>query len=99
MATTSYRRIESVELTIAIIKYMAQKVQPVSGNEIAEALAKPHGTVMCHLATLEEGGFVKRAGGGFEIGIYLGVIWASIKSSRQARISEAHSDLNKITIE
>ncbi|MFH1157083.1 MAG: hypothetical protein V1793_25075 [Pseudomonadota bacterium] len=96
---TTYRRIKSVELTISILKFMAQEIQPVSGNEIADALNEPHGTIMCHLVTLEDGGLVKRVYDRFEIGIYFGVLWAAIKSSRQARISESNSDLNKITIE
>ena len=57
---STYKRIKSVELTIAILKFMAQEIQPVSGKEIAEALNEPHGTIMCHLATLEEGGFVRK---------------------------------------
>ncbi len=93
-----YRRIKAVELTISILKYMAQKVQPVSGQEVAKALGESHGTIMCHLTTLEDGGFVKRVGEGFEIGIYLGVFWASIQTSRKSRISKAQADLEKIKI-
>ena len=96
---TTYRRIKSVELTISILKFMAQEIQPVSGKEIASALEEPHGTIMCHLSTLEEGGFVKRVYDRYELGLYLGVIWTSIKTSRSARINEAQNDLNKITIE
>lgn len=93
---STYKRIKSVELTIAILKFMAQEIQPVSGKEIAEALNEPLGTIMCHLATLEEGGFVRKVYDRYEIGIYFGVLWTSIKASRDARINEAQSDLEKI---
>lgn len=94
----SYRRIKSVELTMAILKFMAQEVQPVSGKEIAGALNEPHGTIMCHLVTLEEGGFVKRVYDRYEIGVYLGVLWASIRASREAMAESAERDLHKIGV-
>jgi len=95
----SYRRIKSVELTIAILKFMGQEVQPVSGNEIAKALGEPHGTIMCHLVTLEDGGFVKRVYDRYEIGIYFGTLWTSLKISRQARANDAQMDLKQIGVE
>ena len=94
----SYRRIKSVELTISILKFMAQEIQPVSGKEISQAIGEPHGTIMCHLVTLEEGGFVKRVYERYEIGVYLGVLWASIKASREAMADSSNSDLKKIGV-
>lgn len=95
----SYRKIKSVELTIAILKFMGQEIQPVSGQEIATALGEAHGTVMCHLVTLEEGGFLRKVYDRYEIGLYLGVLWTSIKASRDARVNDAKSDLKKIGAE
>lgn len=92
----SYRRIKSVELTISILKFMAQEVQPVAGQEIAQALGEPASTIKCHLVTLEDGGFVKQVYDRYEIGIYFGTLWESIRASREARINEAEADLEKI---
>ncbi len=95
---TTYRRIKAVELTISVLKCLAQKVRPISGQEVAESLGESYNTIMCHLTTLEDGGLVKRVGDSFELGIYFGVFWASIQTSRRSRISEAQADLEKIKI-
>jgi len=94
----SYKKIKSVELTIAILKFMGQEVQPVSVNEIEQALGEPAATLRCHLVTLEKGGFVKQVYDRYEIGIYFGTLWASIKASREARINDAGNDLAKIGV-
>ena len=52
MAT--YQRINAVKVTVTILRYLAEQKQPVSGQDIAAAIGVPHGTVMCHLATLED---------------------------------------------
>lgn len=96
---TSYKRIDAAKTTIDILKFMAQEVRPVSGKEIAQALGKPHGTVMCYLVTLEDGGFVKRVYDRYEIGVYLGVVWESIRLSRESRINAAQRDLGRIGVE
>ncbi|WP_035238102.1 helix-turn-helix domain-containing protein [Desulfobacter vibrioformis] len=93
---TSYRKLAAVEKTIAILKFMAQEVQPVSATEIANAVGEPFGTVMCHLATLEEGGLVRKVYERYELGIYWGVIWESIKQSRMSMRNLANNDLEKI---
>ncbi len=93
---SSYNKIGAVQKSIAIMKFMAREVQPVSPTEIANAVEIPFHTVMCHLSTLEEGGFVKRVYERYELGIYLATIRASLKRSRELTKASADKDLDLI---
>ncbi len=77
---STYRRIAAVELTTRILKMLADQKQPVGGQEVARALDEKHGTVMCHLATLEDAGLVRRIGEHYELGMQLALFWARKKS-------------------
>ena len=66
---TTYKRIEAVKKAGEILKYLANQKEPVNGPAIATAVNLPVGTVMCHLATLEDLGFVRTLGDRFEIGM------------------------------
>jgi DNA-binding IclR family transcriptional regulator len=92
----SYTKIGAVEKAIEIIKFMAQEIQPVSPTEISNAVGMKFGTVMSHLATLEAGGLVQKRYERYELGVYLGVVWESIKQSRTSMRNFAHNDLEKI---
>jgi len=81
------------------LKFMANEIQPVSGKEISEALKEPHGTIMCHLVTLEEGGFVRKVYERYELGLYLATIRTSVKRSRELMIDRASRDLGQINEE
>ncbi len=90
----TYRRIKAVELTTAIIKYLAQQSEPVNASQIAGEVGDAYGTVMCHLATLADAGFVKQSGGDWELGLYLGVAWARLRRVREQTITQARQELN-----
>jgi len=92
----SYKRIGSVALAIDIMKFIGGSNRRVSIQEIIEAMASNRDTITRQLLTLEEGGFVQRHGEGWEIGIYIGVFWMSIKASRESTIKQAQADLDQI---
>ena len=60
---TTYRRISAVTVAVRILRFMSEQRDMVSGQEIARAIEMPHGTVMCHLATLEDERLVRSVGG------------------------------------
>lgn len=76
----SYRKIDAVTKTLEILEFLATQREPISGPDIARAVDLPVGTVMCHLATLEEKNFIRRAAGSYELGMGAATIWARKKS-------------------
>ncbi|MCF6267757.1 MAG: IclR family transcriptional regulator [Desulfuromusa sp.] len=92
----TYKRIAAVELTTRIIKMLADQKEPVGGDAVAKSLDEKHGTVMCHLATLEDAGFVRKVGGHFELGDALALFWARRKSQLESMIDNARHKLNQL---
>ena len=92
----SYRRIKSVQLTMDVIKFIARQEKPVTGNVIAKGLGASVETVMCHLTTLEEGGFVQEDSGQYSLGVYMAVIRQSVKRRLESTIEQAQKDLDLI---
>lgn len=84
MSKNSYNRIAAVEKACAILTVLAEAKEPLSGNEVAIRVQLPMGTVMCQLATLADAGFVQEIGGGWRLGMKLGVFWARIRSGLEA---------------
>lgn len=97
MATT-YKRIEAVAKALQIIDYLAGVKDVATGPQIAQAIGMSVGTVMCHLATLEDGGIVTMIGGGYRLGMKLAVYWARVKSNLEAGITRQQRDLESISI-
>ena len=95
---STYRRIAAVELTTRILKMLADQKQPVGGQEVARALDEKHGTVMCHLATLEDAGFVRRIGEHYELGMQLALFWARKKSQLENSVVVATDALNRLEV-
>jgi len=93
---STYRRIAAVELTTRILKMLADQKQAVSGDEIARSLDEKHGTIMCHLATLEDAGFVRKVGGHFELGSAMALFWARRKSRLEGTIVTAQYELKQL---
>jgi len=80
----SYKRIEAVRKAGEILKHLAYVKEPITGADIAKAVDLPVGTVMCHMATLEDLGFVQGVGDKWKLGMGLALIWARVKSSLEA---------------
>ena len=96
MAT--YQRINAVKVTVTILRYLAEQKQPVSGQDIAAAIGVPHGTVMCHLATLEDERLVRSVGGVWELDMGLALFWARKKSQLHGQIERATADLSQLGV-
>lgn len=93
---SSYNRIAAVTKALQILRFLADQKKPVSGKEVASAMGMAHGTVMCHLATMEDERFVRKAGEHFELGQEAGLLWARRKSSLAANITRSHGELNEL---
>jgi DNA-binding IclR family transcriptional regulator len=81
MTEKTYKRIEAVRKAGEILKHLGQMKEPATGQGISAAVGLPTGTVMCHLATLEDLGFVQQIGDRWRIGTGLALIWARVKSN------------------
>ena len=95
---SSYNRIAAVKTTVAILRHLADQKGPVSGQDVARAVDAPHGTVMCHLATLEDERLVRSVGGAWELDMGLALFWARKKSQLQGAIARATDELNQLEV-
>lgn len=80
----SYTRIAAVSKACDILAILAEAKEPITGNEVATRANLPAGTVMCQLVTLEDAGFVQEVGGGWRLGMRLGVFWARIRANMES---------------
>lgn len=96
---STYKRIEAVTKTTQIIDYLARvKDEAATGPQIAQAVNLSVGTVMCHLATLEDAGYVTAVGGGYRLGMKLALHWARVKSTLEGQRDRVNRDLESISI-
>jgi DNA-binding IclR family transcriptional regulator len=95
---SSYNRIAAVKISVAILRHLADQKQPVSGKDVARAVDAPHGTVMCHLATLEDERLVRSVGGAWELDMGLALFWARKKAQLQGQIERAADELNQLEV-
>ena len=98
MATT-YKRIESVRKTGEILKFLAGQKEPVTGPKIAQAVSLALGTTMCHLATLEDLGFISMVGDRFRLGMGLALFWARVRSGLEADRARIDHDIKLLDME
>ncbi len=99
MATTTYKRIEAVRKTGEILKFLAGQKEPVPCPKIAQAVNLPTGTAMCHLATLEDLGFVSTVGDRFRLGMGLALFWARVKSTLEAERTRIEQNIKSLDME
>ncbi|WP_028318452.1 helix-turn-helix domain-containing protein [Desulfobulbus elongatus] len=93
---TTYRRIEAVRVSIDILRYLAEVKEPATGKDVAVAVDMPHGTVMCHLATLEDERMVRCVGGAWELDLGMAMFWARKKAQLASRIARDSKDLESL---
>jgi DNA-binding IclR family transcriptional regulator len=96
MKEKSYKRIEAVRKAGEILKHLGQMKGPSTGPEIATAIGLASGTAMCHLATLEDLGFVQRVGDYWRIGTGLALIWARVKSNLEGEKMLIEANLKEL---
>jgi DNA-binding IclR family transcriptional regulator len=92
----SYRRIEATRVTVGILRFLAEQKEAVGGQEIARAVDVPHGTVMCHLATLEDEHLVRSVGGAWELDMGMALFWARHKAKLAGRIARDTENLKEL---
>lgn len=93
---SSYRRIEAVRASVSILRFLADQREAVSGQDVARAVNMPHGTAMCHLATLEDERLVRAVGGAWELDMGLAVFWARRKAQLEGRIARDRRELEQL---
>lgn len=93
---STYKRIEAVKVTIRILRFLSEQREAVSGQEVARAIDMPHGTVMCHLATLEDERLVRSVGGAWELDMGLALFWARHKAQLSGRIARDTANLKQM---
>jgi len=92
----SYKRIEALRATVKILRFLAECKEAVSGQEVARAVDVPHGTVMCHLSTLEDERLVRSIGGAWELDMGLALFWARHKAQLAGRIVSCTENLRQL---
>lgn len=96
MAEKSYHRIESVRKACEILAVLADAKQPIPGNEVAALVQMSPGTVMSHLATLQDAGIVQEVGGGWKLGMKLALYWARVKANKETERQRIEQDLEAL---
>lgn len=96
---STYKKIEAVRKAGEVLKYLSSQKDAVTGAELAKAVNLPMGTVMCHLVTLEELGFVQRIGDGYRLGMGLALMWARVKSGLEGERVRVERDLGEIEMQ
>ena len=96
MAEKSYHRIAAVKKTCAILAILAEAKEPITGSELAIRVSESTGTVMSHLATLEDAGFVQGVGGGWKLGMKLALFWARVKSGKEMERGRIDKDIEAL---
>lgn len=99
MAGKSYRRIAAIGITNMILKHLADQREPVSAADVIKALDLPSGTVMCHLATLEDLTWVRRIGECWELGYGIALLWARKKAQIEDGINRMRNDLRQLGVD
>lgn len=96
---TSYRRIDAVIKTGHILKFIGSKNKPVTAPDIARVTGFPVGTVMCHLVSLAEHGFVRQLNDSWELGMGMALLWARVKSNLETQRDRIDRDLESISMQ
>ncbi|MDY6792849.1 MAG: IclR family transcriptional regulator [Thermodesulfobacteriota bacterium] len=94
----SYRKIKSVALSNAVLKFLADQKHPVSGREVAKGVNAKYDTVLCHLATHENDLFVERVGEYFKLGQGAALLWARKQAHLKAVIDKSEDELSELEV-
>lgn len=83
-------------MAVNILRHLGEQRDPVNGKDVATAIDVPHGTVMCHLVTLEEEKLVRCVGGAWELDMGMAIFWARKKAQLAGRIARDTKDLETL---
>lgn len=90
--TKSYKRIGAIKTTFDILEHLSAQTRAVTAKEVADALRLPYGTVMSHIATLTDGGYVVQAGEGLKIGPRMALFALRLK----AELERKHANIEQM---
>ena len=68
----------------------------IVGAEVALRMQMSQGTVMCHLTTLQDAGFIQEVGGGWRLGMKLAIYWARVKANKEAERDRINKDIEQL---
>ncbi len=80
--------------SIEILDYVSRQAEGVSIEQIVDFSGLPKGTVMSHIATLSDAGFVLAAGDKFIVGMAAAMLWARRKRISENAYEKAGKELN-----
>ncbi|WP_027358401.1 helix-turn-helix domain-containing protein [Desulforegula conservatrix] len=92
----TYRRIQAAKVTLDILEYLSGCKEPVTGADVARMTGLPLGTVLCHLATQEDAGYITSIGDRYKISMKLALFWARMKSSKESDRERIDQDLRHL---
>jgi DNA-binding IclR family transcriptional regulator len=78
------------------LKYLAEQKEPAPAKLIAQDVNLPVGTVMCHLATLEDLGFTMAVGDRYKLGMGLALFWARVRSELEAEKTRIEKNIKDL---
>ena len=93
---STYKRIEAAKKVCDILTYLGNQKGPVPATDIAQAVGLTQGTAMCHLATMEDAGYVQIINDRYQVGQAVGLIWARVKSNLNAQRDKINKDLEAL---
>jgi DNA-binding IclR family transcriptional regulator len=96
MAT--YRTIDAVKKAGEILDFIADQRVPVGGKEVSDGIGMAFGTVMSHLATLEEMGWLTRIGERYEMGMKVALFWSRKKSQLEGKRENINKEINALEV-
>ena len=95
---SSYKRIESSAKTLQVLDFIMKQKEAPTAKEISDGTGLPVGTLMTHLATLEDEGWIERIHEYYRLTIKIALGWARKKSQLEDEIDKKKDQLNSITI-
>jgi len=94
--SNTYRRIKAVEIATRVLEYLSTKKNMATLTDVSTALELPAATVMCHLETLKDRGFVTEINGAYTLGMKVAMLWARIKANLEGKIREMESQVKTL---
>ncbi|MBI4714412.1 MAG: helix-turn-helix domain-containing protein [Nitrospirae bacterium] len=87
-------RIGSVMEAGKLLKILAEKKEPAGVRVLAGEIGTSENKAFRLLQTLEDIGFVRRIGEGYELGTGMALFWARAKARAEMKIEEGRKELD-----
>ena len=94
---SSYKRIESSVKTLQLLDYLMRQKDALTAKEIEAGFGMAMGTLMTHLKTLEDEGWIEPIREHYRISMKMAIGWARKKSQLESEIEKKQNELSSIT--